>query len=203
MQKCELEQLSDLRTESSYVRGKLAGYLNDLQSLGVDGFRLDAAKHINAADISAIKALLSHSAFIYQEVMPGGAVNPPAYEGIGKVLEFSYGQKLMQQFQASIANLQAFGQSWGLEPSASSVTFVDNHDTDRNSSTLSYKDGSTYQLANIFSLAWGYGSSQVYSSFTFTNKDQSPPADSNGLVQPERQYRIRYHPDPERQLALT
>ena len=182
VQKCELSQLSDLRTESSYVRGKLAGYLNDLISLGVDGFRLDAAKHINAADISAIKAQLTKSVLIYQEVMPGGAVNPPAYEGIGKVLEFTYGQKLKQQFQGSIANLQTFGQSWGLEPSSASVTFVDNHDTDRNSSTLSYKDGSTYQLANIFSLAWGYGQPQVYSSFTFSASDQSPPADGSGFV---------------------
>jgi alpha-amylase len=182
VQKCELEQLADLRTESSYVRGKLAGYLNDLISLGVDGFRLDAAKHIDAADISAIKALLTKSVLIYQEVMPGGAVNPPAYEGIGKVLEFVYGQKLKQQFQGSIANLQTFGQSWGMEPSASSVTFVDNHDTDRNGSTLSYKDGSVYQLANIFSLAWGYGQPQVYASFTFSGSDQSPPADGSGFV---------------------
>jgi alpha-amylase len=182
VQKCELEQLSDLRTESSYVRGKLAGYLNDLISLGVDGFRLDAAKHINAADISAIKAQLTKSVLLYQEVMPGGAVNPPAYEGIGKVLEFVYGQKLKEQFQGSIANLQTFGQSWGMEPSSASVTFVDNHDTDRNGSTLNYKNGSTYQLANIFSLAWGYGMPQVYSSFTFGNNDQSPPADANGFV---------------------
>jgi len=182
VQECELQQLSDLRTESSYVRGKLAGYLNDLISLGVDGFRLDAAKHINDNDLNAIKSQLTKSVLLYQEVMPGGAVNPPAYEGTGKVLEFTYGQKLKQQFQGSIANLQTFGQSWGLEPSSASVTFVDNHDTDRNSSTLSYKDGSTYRLANIFSLAWGYGQPQVYSSFTFSNNDQSPPADSNGFV---------------------
>jgi alpha-amylase len=182
VQKCELEQLSDLRTESSYVRGKLAGYLNDLESLGVDGFRLDAAKHINDADIAAIKSQLTRSAFVYQEVMPGGAVNPPAYEGTGSVLEFTYGQQLKAKFQANIADLQTFGQSWGLEPSNKSVTFVDNHDTDRNASTLSYKDATTYQLANIFSLAWGYGTPQVYSSFTFTNNDQSPPASSNGLI---------------------
>jgi len=182
VQECELVQLSDLRTESSYVRGKLAGYLNDLLSLGVDGFRLDAAKHINAADIAAIKAQLSRAAFLYQEVMPGGAVNPPAYETNGSVLEFTYGKKLKEQFGGSIANLQTFGQSWGLEPSAKSVTFVDNHDTDRDGSTLNYKNGSAYQLANIFSLAWGYGSPQVYSSFTFTSNDQSPPADANGFV---------------------
>jgi alpha-amylase len=182
VQDCELVGLSDLRTESSYVRGKLAGYLNDLESLGVDGFRLDAAKHINDADIAAIESQLTHPSFVYQEVMPGGAVNPPAYEGTGSVLEFTYGQQLKSQFQGNIANLQTFGQSWGLEPSNKSVTFVDNHDTDRNGSTLSYKDGATYQLANIFSLAWGYGTPQVYASFTFSSSDQSPPADSNGFV---------------------
>jgi len=182
VQECELVSLADLFTESDNVRSKLAGYLNDLESLGVDGFRLDAAKHMNDGDIAAIESKLSHPAFIYQEVMPGGAVNPNMYEGTGSVLEFTYGQKLKAQFQGSIANLQTFGQTWGFEPPGSSVTFVDNHDTDRNGSTLSYKDGATYTLATVFHLAWGYGTPQVYASFTFGNNDQSPPADGNGFV---------------------
>lgn len=33
-----------LATETEYVRSRLAQYGNDLLSLGVDGFRLDAAK---------------------------------------------------------------------------------------------------------------------------------------------------------------
>jgi len=182
VQECELVSLADLFTESDSVRSKLAGYLNDLESLGVDGFRLDAAKHMNDSDIAAIESKLSRPAFIYQEVMPGGAVNPNLYEGTGSVLEFTYGQKLKAQFQGSIANLQTFGQTWGFEPPGSSVTFVDNHDTDRNGSTLSYKDGAAYTLATVFHLAWGYGTPQVYASFTFGNNDQSPPADGNGFV---------------------
>jgi glycosidase len=35
---------SSLATETEYVRGRLATYVNDLLSLGVDGLRLDAAK---------------------------------------------------------------------------------------------------------------------------------------------------------------
>lgn len=182
VQECELVGLADLFTESDSVRSRLAGYLNDLESLGVDGFRLDAAKHMNDGDIAAIESKLSHPAFIYQEVMPGGAVNPNMYEGTGNVLEFTYGQQLKAQFQGSIANLRTFGQTWGLEPPGSSVTFVDNHDTDRNGSTLSYKDGATDTLATVFHLAWGYGTPQVYASFTFGNNDQSPPADGNGFV---------------------
>lgn len=188
VQECELEELADLYTEQSDVRGKEAGYLNDLISLGVDGFRLDAAKHMNGNDIAAIESQLNRTtsgqlAYVYQEVMPGGAVEPSMYEGTGDVLEFTYGQKLLGQFNGgNISNLQSFGSSWGLEPAASSVTFVDNHDTDRNGSTLSYKNGATYTLANVFHLAWGYGTPQVYASFTFSSNDQSPPDNSDGTV---------------------
>ncbi|MCO5998893.1 carbohydrate-binding module family 20 domain-containing protein [Actinoallomurus rhizosphaericola] len=182
--KCELSSLSDLRTESDYVRGKIAGYLNDLLSLGVDGFRVDAAKHIGATDLAAIEGKLTRSAYIYQEVMPGssGSLAPSAFEGTGDLLEFVYGQKLKDQFNGGIANLQSFGQSWGMEPSNKSVVFVANHDTERNGSTLSYKDGAKYRLATIFSLAWNFGTPQVYSGFDFTGTDDSPPADGNGYV---------------------
>lgn len=59
VQNCELVNLADLKTESDYVRGRLAGYLNDLLSLGVDGFRMDASKHMPAADIAALRSRLS------------------------------------------------------------------------------------------------------------------------------------------------
>jgi alpha-amylase len=42
VQNCELANLADLDTAAGYVRGRLAAYLNDLLSLGVDGFRMDA-----------------------------------------------------------------------------------------------------------------------------------------------------------------
>ena len=38
--------LSDLDTESDYVRERIATYLVDLLSVGFSGFRVDAAKHI-------------------------------------------------------------------------------------------------------------------------------------------------------------
>lgn len=182
--KCELSSLSDLRTESGYVRGEIAGYLNDLLSIGVDGFRVDAAKHIGEPDLAAIEGRLTKPAYIYQEVMPGspGDLAPSAFEPTGDLLEFVYGQKLKEQFNGSIANLQTFGQSWGFEPSDKAVVFVANHDTERNGSTLSYKDGAKYTLATVFSLAWAYGTPQVYSGFDFNGTDDSPPADGSGHV---------------------
>ncbi|GAA4835432.1 alpha-amylase [Saccharopolyspora rosea] len=185
VQFCELEGLADLKTESDGVRTKLAGYLNDLESLGVDGFRLDAAKHIPVDDIAAIEGKLGKPAFIYQEVSAGGsgdAVQPNQYEPTGSLLEFRFGRGLKSAFQGSIAGLSDFGS--GMEPSDKAVSFVDNHDTQRDGSTLSYKDGQQYVLANIFALGWNYGTPKVMSSYTFNGHDDSPPAGSDGKVSP-------------------
>ena len=49
-----LDTLADLKTESDYVRQRIADYLTDLYSIGLTGFRLDAAKHIKPTDIANI-----------------------------------------------------------------------------------------------------------------------------------------------------
>lgn len=46
--------LSDLDTESDYVRDRIAAYLTELISIGFSGFRIDAAKHIYPESLSAI-----------------------------------------------------------------------------------------------------------------------------------------------------
>ena len=60
VQNGELVGLADLNTGDEYVRNTIAAYLNYLISLGVDGFRIDAAKHISAEDLRAIKAKLTN-----------------------------------------------------------------------------------------------------------------------------------------------
>ncbi len=81
VQHCELVGLADLDTGEEYVRKTIAGYMNDLLTLGVDGFRVDAAKHIPAADLADIKSRLTNpSAYWKQEVIYGAgeAVQPPS-----------------------------------------------------------------------------------------------------------------------------
>lgn len=74
VQHCELVGLADLDTGEEYVRGRIAGYLNDLLSLGVDGFRIDGAKHIPIGDLANIKSRLSNSgAYWKQEAIYGAA----------------------------------------------------------------------------------------------------------------------------------
>ncbi|MFF5639024.1 carbohydrate-binding module family 20 domain-containing protein [Streptomyces sp. NPDC012825] len=179
VQNCELVKLPDLDTGEDHVRGKIAGYLNDLLSLGVDGFRIDAAKHMPAADLANIKSRLTKpGAYWKQEAIfgAGEAVSPSEYLGSGDVQEFRYARDLKRVLRnEKLAYLKNFGEAWGHLPSGRAGVFVDNHDTERGGDTLSYKDGAHYTLASVFMLAWPYGSPDVHSGYEWTDKDAGPP----------------------------
>src|SRR5690606_29163518 len=91
VQNCRLVSLQDLRTGSDYVRGRIAEYLDDLVSLGVAGFRIDAAKHIPATDLEAIKARMNNSDVFWVHEVIGAAgepIEPAEYFGSGDSHEF-------------------------------------------------------------------------------------------------------------------
>jgi alpha-amylase len=187
VQNCELVDLSDLETEAAYVRGQLTAYLDDLVSLGVDGFRVDAAKHVPVTDLQAILDPVAGDPYVYHEVIEGGPgeISPTEYTGIGDVTEFRYGDVVGNAFRdANLANLNDLAGSM-LLGSEDAVAFVDNHDTQRNGrARLTYRDGASYALAEAFLLAWPYGTPQVMSSFIFDGHDQGPPADGGGTTSP-------------------
>ncbi|TLQ46416.1 carbohydrate-binding module family 20 domain-containing protein [Streptomyces marianii] len=179
VQNCELVGLADLDTGEEYVRDRIAGYMNDLLSLGVDGFRVDAAKHMPAGDLAAIKARLGNpAAYWKQEAIHGAgeAVQPDEYLGNGDVQEFRYARDLKRVFlNENLAYLRNFGEGWGYMTSGKSAVFVDNHDTERGGDTLTYKNGADYTLANVFMLAWPYGAPDVHSGYEWSDKDAGPP----------------------------
>ncbi|MEV0372862.1 alpha-amylase family protein [Streptomyces sp. NPDC050636] len=181
VQNCELVGLADLDTGSDAVRTTIAKYLDDLRSLGVDGFRIDAAKHMSATDLAAIKGKMSDPGYWVQEVIHGSgeAVQPDEYTGIGDVDEFRYGGHLKSAFQGgNLAQLKSIAD--GKLSGDKARTFVDNWDTERNGSTLTYKDGAAYTLANVFMLASPYGSPNVYSGYEWSDKDAGPPSGTDG-----------------------
>ncbi|SFY53705.1 alpha-amylase [Streptomyces sp. F-1] len=184
VQTCELSGLADLDTGAEHVRATIAGYMNDLLSLGADGFRIDAAKHIAASDLANIKSRLTNpNAYWKQEVIYGAgeAVQPTEYTGDGDVQEFRYGYDLKRVFNSEkLAYLNNFGEGWGYLPGNVAGVFVDNHDTERNGATLNYKDGANYTLANVFMLAWPYGSPDINSGYEWSDADAGPP--NNGQV---------------------
>ncbi|MGP3947173.1 alpha-amylase [Streptomyces sp. 7N604] len=179
VQHCELVELADLDTGEEYVRSRIAAYLNDLLSLGVDGFRIDAAKHMPAADLAAIKGKLTDpDVYWKQEAIYGAgeAVSPTEYQGTGDVQEFRYARDLKRVFTSEqLSYLNNYGEGWGYMESGESAVFVDNHDTERGGDTLSYKDGADYTLGHVFMLAWPYGAPDVHSGYEFSDRDAGPP----------------------------
>ncbi|MFF3320305.1 carbohydrate-binding module family 20 domain-containing protein [Streptomyces sp. NPDC003035] len=179
VQNCELVGLPDLDTGEDWVRGRIAAYMNDLLSLGVDGFRIDAAKHMPAADLANIKSRLGDPGVYWkQEAIYGAgeAVSPSEYLGNGDVQEFRYARDLKRIFGSEkLSYLSTFGESWGYMSSGKSGVFVDNHDTERGGDTLNYKNGSAYTLAGVFMLAWPYGSPDVHSGYEWSDKDAGAP----------------------------
>ena len=196
VRKCELVGLADLRTETDRVQASLAGYLNKLIGYGVSGFRVDAAKHIGQPDLAAIAARLHRTAdgtkpYLALEVFGGGpgVLSPVAFTSVGSVLGLDADVQLKNAFKSypanatgSLATLKVFGEESGLPPSDRALTFVQNHDTERNGDALTYKDGATNTLANQFLLAYGYGTPQVYSGFAWATSDDSPPSDAGGMI---------------------
>ncbi|MFD0559570.1 alpha-amylase [Stackebrandtia endophytica] len=185
VQNCELLNLADLATENDYVRGRLTAYLQDLLNLGVDGFRIDAAKHMPAEDIAAILAGLDGSPKVFLEVIEGGPgeISPTEYTGLGRVTEFRYGYEVGARFaDGNLGALQNLESHLLLE-SADAMTFIDNHDTQRNGQApLTYRDGARYRMAQAFNLAHAYGAPHLLTGFTFDDHDQGPPADSTGMT---------------------
>lgn len=181
VQHCELLGLPDLATERRAVRDRIAGYLDSQLALGVDGFRIDAAKHIPAADLTAIYARLASTwsgapPFIFHEVFPGGPAEPEDYFAAGAVLDFDYADRIKTAVLGDISILATLDQR--VLPPEHSVTFVTNHDTERNRRHLSYEHGATTVLANVFQLAWPHGRPTIYSGFEWATRDQGPPNDA-------------------------
>jgi alpha-amylase len=196
---CELVGLSDLDTSSEYVQSRIVAYLDDLASIGIRGFRIDAAKHIRAHELGQILNQFYQDQgntdfFVYQEVIDPGteAIRKQDYYGSGDVVDFEYGRQLGEAFLGlnglNLAKLETFGESWGLAPSDKAVVFIDNHDKQRGhgggGTYLTHKDGQLYTLANVFMLAFPYGQTRVMSSYTFDDPDQGPPHLANGETRP-------------------
>lgn len=182
IQNCDLVGLNDLKTESDYVRQKIADYMNDAISMGVAGFRIDAAKHIPAADIAAIKNKLNGNPYIFQEVIgsAGEPVKTSEYTYIGDVTEFNFARTIGPKFKnGGIKDLNGIGSWSGWLPSDSAVTFVTNHDEERHNpgQVLSHQDfGNLYFLGNVFTLAYPYGYPKIMSGYYFNDFDAGPPS---------------------------
>ena len=201
VQDCELFSLPDLNTLLPGVRQKIAGYLLMLARLGVAGFRVDAAKHIQQVDLDSIIDIVNHTLvgegrpipYLFLEFVGNGvgeALAPRHYFGVGygsggaaDLTEFTttgVGDKFKPLAGQAIWQLNPNGSpgnrfseaAWGLMPSNKAIIFLQNHDTQHNCG-LSYRDGSAFRLANTWLLAQPYGYPSILSSYAFNCPSQN------------------------------
>src|SRR6266487_4059867 len=210
VQDCELLSLPDLNTGLAPVRQKIADYLLSLAHLGVAGFRIDAAKHIQQVELDDILARVNNTLtaegrsppYVFLEVIGGSgeALSPRDYFGEGyssggaaDITEFTFtgvgnkfrgvnGEHISQLNPNGTAGNQFSETAWGLMPSDKAVVFLENHDT-QHQCGLSYRDGIVFRLANVWMLAQPYGYPSILSSYAFdcpAGNSMGPPSDVNG-----------------------
>lgn len=181
VQTCELVNLADLATETDRVRATVVGYLRDLLDLGVAGFRIDAAKHMPAADVAAIVGELPEGTRIVAEVIHGAGepIQPEQYLDSGQVFDFAYAESLIDPFE--FGAMDRLLEPAGLDP-AGAVVFVANHDTERNGSTLRYRQPETFAQATAWMLAASEATPMVYSGYAFSERDAGPVLEPDGSV---------------------
>src|SRR5262249_48597918 len=155
-------------------------YLLMLVRLGVAGFRIDAAKHIQQVDLDEIFKIVNTTLtaesrplpYVYLEVVggKGEALGARDYYGEGyssggaaDITEFTFvgvGDKFMAVGDQRISQLNPNGPSgsqfsdvaWGLMPFDKAVVFLQNHDT-QHQGGISYRDGNVFRVANVWMLA--------------------------------------------------
>jgi alpha-amylase len=181
-------KVAELDMSSPQVRQTIDAYLEDLLSLGVSGFRIDAADRIAIEDLEAIVAPLPDDTIIMSEVIRGGASDrglPEEYTRIGKVVEFQYARELGSEVSSGyLGDPELADPRPSHVPSASALVFVDDHDTERGDAAVTYRDGALYLIANVLMLADEYGTPVVYSGYAFTSRDAGPPSSADGRVLP-------------------
>lgn len=184
VQNYELLGLSDLATEKNNVRQSIANYLNDLLSLGVYGFRIDAARHIPVTDLVAIRAMLPANTYFLNEVASETNPDISGYFEIGDVWEFDW-VALMQSafgYPGAASSLPSLQKKANLLPTENVVTMVSNHDTERNDSAVTSNRAREQQLAFIYTLASNYGKPMIYSGYSFDSYDAAPKLSGNKTV---------------------
>ncbi|CAL1526033.1 unnamed protein product [Lymnaea stagnalis] len=193
IRKCRVEGCPDLDQSQPFVRKKMDELLNRLEAHGVAGFRVGEAKNMDPEDLKVIygnahNVQMSDRPVIINEVFNtiADAVKPEEYYDLGLVTEFRYSQRIGDALtKKDYSKLCDIFNSLIKEENA--LIFVDNHETQRGrdssgSTILTYQKPSLYKLAQAFTLASGYGTQRVMSSYFFTDAEAGPPMDVSHTI---------------------
>lgn len=191
VQECRLSSMWDFNSENEKVQDIQSDYLVKLWNFGVRGFRMDAVKHIHTDSMKAIKEKFAkkidqnaNDIYWIQEVIGNSSeaagIQPGNYVQNGTVTEFGFKSEMNQYFKDKVAKLKGLNERLSKDlASKDANVFVTNWDTARNQGALTYKDGTKYQLANAFMLAYDYGTPRLLSDYKWDdghNDDGAPGA---------------------------
>lgn len=104
--------MPDIATENSYVQQKVGKYMQELKSVGVDGIRWDAAKHIGvpSEDDNFWSSVTKYGLYNYGEILTGPDDRETGNEDIMKeytdyitVTDSNYGKALRDSFNSGDA----------------------------------------------------------------------------------------------------
>ncbi len=136
----KLTGLYDLNTQDAKVQKMIADYMKDVLSKGADGFRFDAAKHIELPDDDPSYAgnfwptVLDNSAeYQYGEILTG-ADRIGAYSRLMHVTAESYGSNLQKALAkktisaSTVKNYKAYDENLNEISADRLVTWVESHD---------------------------------------------------------------------------
>ena len=184
MQTCELVNLADLATETDHVRSTITAYLEDLLSLGIDGFRIDAAKHMPAEDIAAIVAGLPEGTGIAQEVIRGSGepITPEQYLGNGQVFEFGYAQGTEGVLAGCPRLALELGRSSGFGCRPTTRWCSSTTTTPSATARRSVRRRRPYRSANVLMLASATAPRCSTAATPSLDRDAGPPQDADGRV---------------------
>lgn len=182
VQYCDLLGLPDLCTACGPVRARVQAYIQKLESLGVAGFRIDAAKHM---DVNELHGMLGggRGCFYFMEVIDDPhspwQLRPTTYRGVGKVTDFNFREYLSSNIiqMGKLPYLRGIAGWGGLVGGGYAVTFIENHDTQRTppKNYLQFGNVQPFQMAMLWLLALPYGYPKILSSYYWQDKNAGPP----------------------------
>ncbi len=132
--------LADLNTSNHELQDKIIAFLNDAVDCGADGFRFDAAKHIELPDDSGCGSDFwprvlgsvnnNENLFIYGEILQGGADRITAYHEYMKSTVDSYGGSVRSAVGYHSSYNANNAKNYPISSGPSNlVTWVESHDS--------------------------------------------------------------------------
>lgn len=169
-------RLPDLNTSNQELQDKIIAFLNDAVSLGADGFRFDAAKHIELPSDPGgsnfwprVLGSLNNkdNLYIYGEVLQGGADAFAQYSNYMGVTASYYGDSVRHAVGFNSSKNVNGAKDYNASGVSSSklVTWVESHDSYAN-------DGneSTYMSDWHIKMGWSIIASRAQTTSLFFNR---------------------------------